>query len=373
MKNLLQQEILNNTIQLYLYVFGVILFAFFVKRVISKYLARLVLRIFSKIDTSFYRQPFLDLVIKPLEWFFMLNIIFITLDKLTFPQVLDFNIYKVSLKEIVDSISKAALIVVFIRLCTKVMQFIALILEQKANQTSDQSDNQLIIFFRDFFRVILIILGILLILKFSFHYDINNLLTGLSIVGAAIALSLRESLENLIASFVIFFDKPFMVGDTVKVSSFTGTVEKIGLRSTRIRTEQKTFITVPNKQMVDTILDNITLRRQRRVDVRLEVDLAASPEELKGLINVIKTLLRKDVIEASTVFLSDTGKNAHIITIEYYTSMHQTPAEFNLLREDINMQIINLLKQANIELAAANTRISIEGGNGSERAIAKSE
>ncbi|MEX6688629.1 mechanosensitive ion channel [Danxiaibacter flavus] len=363
MKNLLQQEILNNSIQLYLYVFGVILFAFFVKRVISKYFARLILRVFSKIDTSFYRQPFLDLVIKPLEWFFMLNIIFIALDKLTFPRILDFTIYRVSTKDILDSISKAALTIVFIRLCIKVMQFIALILEQRANQTSDQADNQLVIFFKDFFRVILIILGILLILKFSFHYDINNLLTGLSIVGAAIALSLRESLENLIASFVIFFDKPFMVGDTVKVQNFTGTVEKIGLRSTRIRTEQKTFITVPNKQMVDTILDNITLRRQRRVDVRLEVDLAASPEQLNTLINAIKALLKKDVIEASTVFLSDTGKNAHIITIEYYTSMHQTIAEFNTLREEINMQIINLLKQSKIELAAANTRISIEGGS----------
>jgi MscS family membrane protein len=89
-----------------------------------------------------------------------------------------------------------------------------------------------------------------MILHFAFNLDVGSFLTGLSIVGAAVALSLRESLENLIASFVIFFDKPFTTGDVVKVQGITGTVEKIGLRSTRIRTEQKTYVTVPNKQMV---------------------------------------------------------------------------------------------------------------------------
>ncbi len=77
-------------------------------------------------------------------------------------------------------------------------------------------------------------------------------------------MATRESLENLIASFIIFFDKPFMVGDLVKVQSITGTVEKIGLRSTRIRTDQKTYVTMPNKQMVDSIMDNLSLRAPRR-------------------------------------------------------------------------------------------------------------
>jgi MscS family membrane protein len=113
-------------------------------------------------------------------------------------------------------------------------------------------------------------IGILLILRFSFNKPIGNL-TGLSIVGAAIALATRESMENLIASFIIFFDKPFITGDQVKVNNFTGTIERIGLRSTRIRTLDKTYISVPNKQMVDTIVDNITLRTQRKVELRLEL------------------------------------------------------------------------------------------------------
>src|SRR5262249_36936483 len=160
----------------------------------------------------------------------------------------------------------------------------------------------------------------------------TKLITGLSIVGAAIALAAKESLENFIASFIIFFDKPFITGDIVKVQGFTGTVEKIGLRSTRIRTNQKTYITVPNKQIVDTILDNVSMRTQRRVELKLEIGLSATTDQLREILLGIKNILQKKHIENKTVFFSDTGKNAHIISIEYFTSMLQTFPEFNAQR-----------------------------------------
>jgi MscS family membrane protein len=239
------------------------------------------------------------------------------------------------------------------------VQYAALILEEKANKAETQSNNQLIIFFKDFFRVILIFIGILLILKLAFSYNVGNLVTGLSIIGAAIALATRESLENLIASFIIFFDKPFATGDLVKVQGFNGTVEKIGLRSTRIRTDQKTFITVPNKQMVDTILDNISMRTQRKAELKLEIALTVTQEQLRKIIPAIKMVLQKDIIENNSVFLSDTGRNAHIVTVEYFTSMQQTITEFNALREEVNFEIIGLLNKNHISLAGADTNVVV--------------
>src|SRR6478735_6072744 len=189
-----------------------------------------------------------------------------------------------------------------------------MLLEQKANLTRQLTDNQMVVFFRDFFKVIIVIIGILLLIKFSFNKNIGTLLAGLSIVGAAIALAARESLENLIASFIIFFDKPFYVGDVVKVQGITGTVEKIGLRSTRIRTDQKTFVTVPNKQMVDSIMDNLSLRTQRRAFVQLELSSSTSHEQIDQLVLSIERLfqLRRPDIENFTVFLSDINKNAFV-------------------------------------------------------------
>lgn len=363
MEKFLQQKILDNAIESYLYIIGIILLAILIKRLISKYLAKLLYKLVAKHAKNIARQSFLDLVVQPLDAFLVLLISIIAIDKLTFPGRLDFTVYHITLRQLIDSFAAATLIIVFIWLCLRVIDFVAMIMEEKANLTQDQTDNQLIVFFKDFFKVILVIIGILLILRFSFNKHIGNLLTGLSIVGAAIALATRESMENLIASFIIFFDKPFITGDLVKVNNFTGTIEKIGLRSTRIRTLEKTFISVPNKQMVDTIVDNITLRTQRKADTRLELDLSVSSGQLKTCVTGIKTILNKTDIEDSIVFFMDTGKNAHIISIEYFTSMQQSIEDFNLLKEAVNLEIIELLEKEGIELAAANADVVIRKTN----------
>ncbi|MES2374665.1 MAG: mechanosensitive ion channel domain-containing protein [Bacteroidota bacterium] len=360
MDKFLETEFLNNTFRDYLYVIGIILLAIIIKRLISKYLAKLLYKLVAKAAKNIERQSFLDLVVEPMDLFLVLIVSIIALDKLHFPSDLDFNIYHITLKQLIDSIAAATVIIVFIWLCLRVIDFVAMILEEKANLTADQTDNQLVVFFKDFFKVILVMVGILLILRFSFNKPIGNLLTGLSIVGAAIALATRESMENLIASFIIFFDKPFITGDTVKVNNFTGTIERIGLRSTRIRTLDKTYISVPNKQMVDTIVDNITLRTQRKVELRLELSLSATAQQLKALTPAIKTVLQKNDIENIVVYLMDTGKNAHIVAIDYFTTMQQSIEEFNALREAVNLEVIELLEKSGIELAAANTDVVVK-------------
>ena len=360
MYQFLQQEILDNTLESYLIVLGTILLVIVIKRLVSKYLAKVLYNMVGKAGKKVARQSFLDLVLQPLDTFLVVQISIIALDRLKFPKLLDIAIYHLTIRQLIDSLAAGTLIVVFIWLCVRVIDFIAMILEEKANLTKDQTDNQLIIFFKDFFKVILVIIGVLLVLRFSFNKNIGTLLTGLSIVGAAIALATRESMENLIASFIIFFDKPFITGDQVKVNGFTGTIEKIGLRSTRIRTLDKTYISVPNKQMVDTIIDNISLRTQRKVEIRLEIGLGASAGQLKQLSPAIRNLLQKPEIEKSFVYLMDTGKNAHIVAVDYFTTISQSIEAFNLFRETINLEIIELLESLQIELAAASTDIVVK-------------
>lgn len=360
MDRFLQQKVLDNTVESYLYVLGTILLMLLLKRLISKYLAQQLFKMIASKTNQTARKSFLDLVVQPLGLFLLLSISIIAIDKLKFPGALDFKIYRVTSKQLIESVANGIMVIVFIRLCLRIIDFIATILEEKANLTKDQTDNQLIIFFKDFFKVILVIIGILLLMKFSFNKGIGNLLTGLSIVGAAIALATRESMENLIASFIIFFDKPFVVGDLVKVNGFTGNIEKIGLRSTRIRTTEKTYISVPNKQMVDSIVDNMSLRTQRKAELRLEIDLAASAAQLQALTDAIKQMLTLPDIENKVVFLGETGKNAHVISVEFFTSAELPIEAFNQLRQDVNLQIINWMEQHKIDMAASNTSVTVK-------------
>ncbi|MBY0537080.1 MAG: mechanosensitive ion channel family protein [Chitinophagaceae bacterium] len=362
MKEFLNRVILDNPVKSYLWVIGIIFIVFLFKHYLSRYIAGLLFRVVKKVARGVDKTTFVNLVVAPLKTFLLILITLIAFEKLHFPttpfSILgveiepNFTIYKVSFRTIVDSISIIVLIISFIWLLRRVIDFIAMILEQKANLTADQTDNQLIVFFKDFFKVVLVINGVLLCLKFGFHLNIGSFLTGLSIASAAFALAFRESLENFIASFIIFFDKPFTTGDLVKVQNITGTVEKIGLRSTRIRTDQKTFLTMPNKQMVDSIMDNLTLRTQRRGFIQLDLQANTPADAVQQLLLSIEAILKrkKEFVENYSVFLSDITRTGYIVQVEFFTPTVPI-AQFNAGRQEINLAIIQQLKELGIKLS----------------------
>jgi MscS family membrane protein len=285
------------------------------------------------------------------------------LDELVFPYAWRFTIYRYPLKLLIEKLGVCLIIISFIRFVLSLVDFIALILEQKALLTLEKKDDQLIVFFRDFLKVLIGLAGILLLIKVGFNQNIGTLLTGLSIVGAALALAAKESLENLIASIIIFFDKPFYVGDTLKVNNITGTVERIGSRSTRIRTFDKTLVTVPNKQMVDSIVDNYSMRSERRAEIRLELSLSTSLVNMEKFSEEVKMKLsEKKTIVSSSVFFSELSKNGIIVTVEYFT-VPFTMDEFNTLKQEIILFLKNTVDDLEISLASATPDINIIQGD----------
>lgn len=343
--------ILDNPLRHWLILLGVIVAVLLVRRFLSRYIASLLYRLVKNITRGVDKRVFVDLVIDPLELFLVVCVAEAALDKLKFPGAWEFEVYHVSSRQIVSSIGISIIIITFIWVLLRLIDFVANVMEMKADLTEDQMDNQLIVFFKDFLKVILGIIGILLVIRFGFGKNISELLTGLSIVGAAIALAMRESLENLIASFIIFFDKPFRPGDIVKVQQVTGTVEKIGLRSTRIRTEEKTFVTVPNKQMVDNIVDNYSLRTHRKGDLNLEINPATPEQTIEIFLEQVNQLLNSHPqINDHSAILSSLGRNGLVVHIEYFTAVI-TIAEFNQLKQEVNLEILKLMERNEVKMA----------------------
>jgi MscS family membrane protein len=165
---------------------------------------------------------------------------------------------------------------------------------------------------------------------------------------------MRESLENIIASFIIFFDRPFTVGDQVKVNNFNGVIEKIGLRSTRIRTQEKTYISVPNKQMVDTIVDNISLRTERKIELDLQLDVATSAASLEAFTGHIRKYLSANTdITNYNVYLSESGKQFHVVHADVFVSISMDINTFLLLREKINLEVVTYANAHQIQFASS--------------------
>lgn len=89
--------------------------------------------------------------------------------------------------------------------------------------------------------------------------------------GLAIALAARETLANLLGSLIIMFEKPFAIGQQIKVKDVEGTVEKVGFRSTQIRTLYDSLVTIPSSQLVNSTIDNLELRNYREVKTVLNL------------------------------------------------------------------------------------------------------
>jgi MscS family membrane protein len=360
----LDNIILDNSIRSLLPILGIILFVLLFKKVLSRYVAALLFIPVKKTWSTIEKKEFIGLIIKPLSWLLAVLISVFAIDKLNFPEAWKFSIYGHPFEEIVQRFGISLICVYFIWFVLSLIDFIALIFEQRATLTKDKRDDQLISFFRDFFKAIVYILAILLILRVGFNKNVGSLLTGISIIGAALALAAKESIENLIASFIIFFDKPFFTGDTVKVNNVTGSVEHIGLRSTRIRTADKTLVTVPNKQMVDSIVDNWSMRSSRRAEIKLEFDSMSPTASIENLMAEVKAFLTAQgpAVTKHSVYFSEFNKNGATITVEYFTEPF-TMTEFNELKQQFNIRIKTIIEKLQLKLASARSDINIFSGD----------
>lgn len=349
----------DNRIYDYALVAGIILFSFFLRKLAGTYVTRLLFFIFRQMGWKIDNEVFTRLILGPTVGFLFLLIAYISLSGLTFPDPLRYFFLKTDSQRVVQSFAISFVLLSFFRMLLRSIDYIAIEMEKKANLTSDLSDNQLVLFFKDFLKVVFMIIGFLAILRFAFNQDITKILAGLSLIGAAIALAARESLENLIASFIIFFDKPFMTGDLLKVGNITGTVERIGLRSTRIRTPEKTYVTMPNKQMVDSVVDNLTRRSQRRAELKLEIDLRTGSAKLQDLLDGIYRILEIPVVDQKTAYMSDITPDSFLIQCEYFTDLISIE-EFSMLKQEVNIKVIRLMEELEVSIAGAEKLVKLK-------------
>jgi MscS family membrane protein len=361
MNSFLDQQILGNPIRSYLILAIILLTVFSIKRYLSKGIASAGFNLIKHWSPQIERSELSQLLLRPLEYFLLLVAFLLTIEHFRFPSELNVTIYnKYTLKNLMDTLQQIAFCVCILWILLRLIDFVALILEKQADLTPDMTDNQFILFFRDFFKAIISILGIIVLIRVLFGSElVNKLIAGLGIGAAALALAAKESIENLIGSFIIFFDKPFRVGDSVKVDTYQGTVEKIGLRSTRIRTLEKTFVTVPNKKMVDSILDNLTLRTQQRAAMKLELPTDTPADTVMALLQDIQGLLSKNsnVLPGFTVNLHDFNKDTYLVQVIYNTYIIEGN-QYAALRETVNLGIIRLMEQHGVKLPT--TKIEME-------------
>ncbi|HEX2673786.1 MAG TPA: mechanosensitive ion channel family protein [Polyangiaceae bacterium] len=195
-------------------------------------------------------------------------------------------------------------------------------------------------------------------------YPVTSLITGLGIGGVALALAAQKTVENLFGAFSLAIDQPFREGDTIQVDTITGTVETIGLRSTRLRTADRTLITIPNGKLAEMRVETITARDRMRFYCVLGVTHSPA-KQITRILNGIERVLRdsslvaEDSISVRLISLTDSAMNLEIIAM-LETSDN---AKFLEARQGLLLGIIEVVDDAGSSLAHPVSSIRLSDAN----------
>lgn len=139
-------------------------------------------------------------------------------------------------------------------------------------------------------RILLVVIGFLFTLR-ELHYSVTSLIAGFGIGGLAVALAAQKTVEQIFGGVMIGIDQPMRVGDYIRVGDLQGTVESIGLRSTRIRTSDRSIITIPNGKLMEMNIENLTLRDKTRLRHIFRMDSSTSTEQVRFILEYVSALL----------------------------------------------------------------------------------
>ena len=203
---------------------------------------------------------------------------------------------------------------------------------------------------------IVLALALVLHLMALFAWDVTAVLTGLGIGGVAFALGAQDSLRNLFGSFTLLADRPFVVGETVQIGEGgLGVVERVGLRSTSIRTVDDTLMVVPNSNLTTMNITNFGRRRYRRFIGRIAVAHGTSRQRLAAFCDGIRTMAlqldgtRKDHCEAAVHDVTTSGIEIQI-TVYFEVAIGRQEAD---TREALLLGCLRVAEELRIDLVGA--------------------
>lgn len=187
----------------------------------------------------------------------------------------------------------------------------------------------------------------------QFGYPVASLVAGLGIGGLAFALAAQKTVENLFGAFSLGVDQPFREGDFVKIEDFVGTVEAIGLRSTRVRTLDRTLISIPNGKLAELRIESYTARDRLRLACALRLVLETTSEQMRTVLAGLEGVLRaQPKIWPDAVVVRFTGFGDSSLTVEVMAwFLTQDWNEFQTIRQDVLLEFMRVVEAAGTRLA----------------------
>ncbi len=230
------------------------------------------------------------------------------------------------------------------------------------SKTESTLDDQLLPVASKTLKVLVVGLGAMIIIQ-NLGINVLSLVAGLGVGGLAFALAAKDTAANLFGSLTIFSARPFLMGDWIRIGDTEGIVEEIGLRSTRIRTFEKTLIIIPNATVANSTIINVSARQQwRRTYVTLGLTYDTPVEKIEAFLEGSKNiLLASPQTDKENMHVAFTGYGASSLNVMLYFFLDSPGYADELMgRQKIYLQIKKLAEELKIAFAFPTQTLHLE-------------
>lgn len=355
LKNLLEYELLDIAIEIYLLAFLSIVAGFVVRRVAVTVLVKIGGA--ARATAFSYDEILLTALRRPLEWAAVLAGIWGAAAILPLPGEMDV----INVERFVHAALRSTSIALMIWFGTRLAEGLFVHWEALAEKTESRLDDQIVPIIRSSTKVFLILIGVILVLQ-NLGYSVTSLIAGLGIGGAALAFASKDTLSNLFGSIVIFLDRPFQIGDWIEMATAEGVVEEVGLRTTRIRTFANSQITLPNALFTTTAINNWSRMAKRRIKMNVGLTYDSTPEQMRQAVTAIEDIIKADERFHHDFYLvrfDNFGPSSLDIFIYCFTRTVSW-AEFLTVKQDFLLSIMDAMAQIGVTFAFPTQSLHIE-------------
>jgi len=250
----------------------------------------------------------------------------------------------------------------------RLVDVLSAVMEQRAERTDTRFDDLLVPLIRKSLKVITVAFGVVFIAD-NLQVNITSLIAGLGIGGLALAISAQDLLKNMFGSLAVLMDRPFQVGDWVKIGEHEGNVIEVGFRTTRIRTFYNSVLTLPNSRLLDSAVDNMGARDFRRWKTTLGVEYCTAPEQIEAFCEGVRVLIRrhpntrKDYFQ---VYAYEFGGSAIEILLNVFFEAPDWPTELSD-RHRLLLDIFRLAATLGVSIAFPSQTVYLRNDEASHR------
>lgn len=340
MKEFLNTDFYGNTIQNWGISFGIILGAVIVAKILYWFVGKYVKKITAKTKTNL-DDLLVDKLEEPVVYGLVIIAFYWAFQRLVFGPGVD-NFFS-HLFIVIFTLNVTWLIVR--TLDAMVEEYLMPIVER----SDSDLDDQLLPIVRKSIKVLLWSMGLIVGLN-NAGFDVAALIAGLGIGGLALALAAQDTVKNIFGGLMVFADKPFKIKDRININGMDGTVEEIGVRSTRLRTLEGRLITIPNAQFSDNAVVNITAEPSRKITTNLGLTYNTTPEKMELAMKILNDIIAANpkTDDNHTVSFNNWGPSSLGLTVIYFITR---PEDILSAQTEVNLAILHQFNEAGINFA----------------------